>query len=130
MSFRMTITTRGVNGAGPLLNEFVTNIPKVLGQKPLEEYANDVVDNMSAEAPVDTGYLRSNIRFNRVDAQSVMINSWAPYSGWVDQGTRRMVGRPFFSNNALSSAVIGGHLMGDASVQYLRILINKYQNQP
>jgi len=130
MSFRMTITTKGTTGAGPLLNEFITNVPKVLGQRPLEEYANDVVDNMSAEAPVDTGYLRSNIRFNRVDAQSVMINSWAPYSGWVDQGTRRMVGRPFFSNNALSSAVIGGHLMGDASVQYLRILINKYQNQP
>ncbi len=126
----MTITTKGVKGATMIPQEIAMNLPRVLGQGPLESYANDVVDNMSMEAPVDTGYLRSMIRWYRVDPTTVNITSWAPYSGYVDQGTHLYPGRPYFSNNTLNSADIGAHEMMFASIQYLQILINKYQNMP
>jgi len=130
MSARITITTKGVKGAGLMLQEFIQNVPRVLGSRPLEEYASNTVDNMSMEAPVDTGYLRSFIRWSRVNPTEISIMSWAPYSGFVDQGTHLMPSRPFFSDNTINSGGVGANEMAFASQQYLRILINKYQNMP
>ena len=127
MSARITITTRGVNGAVPLLQEFITNIPKVVGQRPLEEYAANVADQMQGDAPVLTGYLKNNIRTFRIDPYTMAVMSWAPYSGPAEIHSHRP---HFFEKNTFSSANIGAHLIGDASIQYLRTLINKYQNQP
>jgi len=130
MSMQMKITTKGVQGAVPLLNEFFSNLPRVLGAKPLDEYAANVASNMESVAPVRTGYLRSNIRSYRLDSQTVAVTSWAPYSGYVDQGTYRTAARPFFSDNTFQSTGILSMLLADAGAQYLQILINKYQSGP
>ena len=130
MSMKMTITTKGVKGASMLPKELITNLPKILGQGALESYANDVVENMQMEAPVDTGYLRSLIRWHRIDPYTVQVTSWAPYSGYVDQGTHIMGPRPYFSDNTLNSANIGADEFMTKSINYINILINKYQNMP
>ena len=124
---KFTITTRGVKGASMLSREFFTNIDKVISKAPLDEYAGNVVSDMMSDAPVQTGYLRSNIRTNRVDATTVAVTAWAPYSGWAEYRSSRPY---YFSNNTFQSASNGGMVLGDASMKYLRILINKYQNGP
>lgn len=123
----MTIKTRGVQGAPKLSQEFFMNLPRVLGQRPLEEYAANTAQNMQEDAPVVTGYLRNNIRSYRVDPFTMSVTSWAPYSAPVDVRSSRP---GYFSNNTFASANIGGQMMMDASVQYLRTLLNKYQNGP
>ena len=124
---RMTITTRGVKGAQQLSREFFMNLPKVLGQRPLEEYAGNVVMDMQSDAPVQTGYLRSNIRSYRVDPFTMSVTSWAPYSGWAELYSHRP---HYFENNTFTSTSNGALLLGDASRQYLKQLISKYQNGP
>lgn len=124
---KMTITTRGVQGAPKMQQEFFTNLTKVLGQRPLEEYAANVSDNIQSSAPVQTGYLRNNIRHYRVDSFTVSVTSWAPYSAIANARSSRP---GFFTDNTFASANIGGHMMMAASIQYLRTLINKYQRGP
>ena len=124
---KITITTRGVKGAPQLSNEFFMNLPRVLGQRPLEEYAANVAEQMQSDAPVLTGYLRNNIRSYRVDPFTMSVTAWAPYSGWANLYSRRP---HYFENNTFSSKNVGALMMGDASRQYLRTLINKYQNGP
>ena len=127
MSMKITITTRGVKGASKMYNEFSMNLPRVLGQRPLEEYAANVAEQMQADAPVLTGYLRNNINSHRVDPFTMSVNSWAPYAGWANLYS----GRPhYFEKNTFESKNIGARLMADASRQYIRTLINKYQNGP
>jgi hypothetical protein len=121
------ITTKGFTGARPLLQEFTTNLPQVLGSKPLDEYLADVASNMQQDAPVDTGYLVNNIQSYRTSSTSGAVTSWAPYSQAAEERSRRP---NFFGGNTFQSADIGGNLMGQASMQYLQILINKYQNLP
>jgi hypothetical protein len=123
----MIIKTRGVQGAPKLANEFFMNLPRVLGQRPLEEYAANVSDMMQQDAPVMTGYLRNNIQSYRIDPFTMSVASWAPYSEIADVRSSRP---GYFSNNTFNSRQIGAQLMMDASVQYLRTLINKYQNGP
>jgi len=124
---KITITTRGVKGAPQLSNEFFMNLPRVLGQRPLEEYAANVAEQMQSDAPVLTGYLRNNINSHRVDPFTMSVNSWAPYAGWANLYSHRP---HYFENNTFSSKGVGALMMGDASREYLRTLINKYQNGP
>ena len=127
MSARITITTKGTQGAGKIPQEFTANINKVAATKPLDEYAANVADQIQQDAPVLTGYLRNNIRSWRENINTVHVTSWAPYSGPAEVRSSRPY---FFRNNALPSANIGAHLIGDASFQYFKTLVNKYQNQP
>jgi len=55
------------------------------------------------------------------------VTSWAPYSGPAELYSRRP---HYFEKNTFQSKHIGAIMMGDASRQYLRTLINKYQNGP
>lgn len=127
MSAQIKITTRGVTGADKLLSEFITNVPRVIGSRPLDEYAGNVADQMQADAPVLTGYLRNNIQSWRENETTVHVTSWAPYSGPAEIHSHRP---HFFENNTFASKQVGAMLIGDASVQYLRTLVNKYQNLP
>jgi hypothetical protein len=124
---RISITTRGVQGAPKLSQEFFMNLPRVLGQRPLEEYAANVAGNMQEDAPVLTGYLKNNIRSFRMDPFTMNVTSWAPYSGPAEIRSRRP---HFFEKNTFPSKGVGALMMGDASREYLRILINKYQGGP
>jgi hypothetical protein len=125
----ITFSTRGVKGADMLLKEFTARIEDELYNH-LPAYAQDTTDKMKAEAPVDTGYMRDHIRFNYPTPKSVSINSWAPYSGYVNYGTFRMTGRPFFSRYVEAGPQTLRLIFQQASVNYLRHLINKYQNGP
>lgn len=121
------ITTRGVTGAEKMLQEFINTVPMRLAGKPLDEYAANVADQMQQDAPVLTGYLKNNIRTFKPDPLSMAVVSWAPYSGPAEIYSRRP---HFFEKNTFASANIGAHILGTASVEYLRFLVNKYQNQP
>ena len=127
MGAKFTVTTKGVKGASMLGREFFTNVDKVIAKAPLDEYAANVADQMQSDAPVQTGYLRNNIQSRRVDPTTVAVTAWAPYSGYAEYRSRRP---HYFGNNTFKSAHVGGRLLGDASLNYLRILINKYQNGP
>ena len=124
---KISITTKGVKGAQQLSREFFMNLPKVLGQRPLEEYAANVASNMQEDAPVLTGYLRNNIQSYRMDSFTMNVTSWAPYSGPAELYSRRP---HYFEKNTFASKGVGALMMGDASRQYLRTLINKYQRGP
>ena len=50
---------------------------------------------MKRMAPVDTGFMRDHITKRDIKI-GVIIESEAPYSLWVDRGTSRMFGIPFF----------------------------------
>ena len=127
MSARFTITTKGTEGANKINPEFMSNVLNVVSTKPLDEYAAYVAGAMQDSAPVLTGYLKNNIRSYRIDRQTVAVTSWAPYSKPAEVRSKR----PFyFRNNALPTAHIGGHMIADASFQYYKTLINKYQNRP
>ena len=124
---KVTIRTKGVEGLKKIVPEFNSNILGIVGGVPLERYAANVVDLMQEDAPVDTGYLKAHIKSYRVNRQTVAVTSWAPYSEPAEYRSKRPF---FFRNNALPSAPIGGALLGDASFQYFKTLINKYQNRP
>ena len=123
----ITIKTKGVEGMHKIVPEFMSNVEGIVSGIPLERYAANVVDLMQEDAPVLTGYLKNHIRSYRVNRNTVAVTSWAPYSGPAEVRSRRPY---FFRNNALPSAPIGGALLGDASFQYFKTLIGKYQNKP
>ena len=127
MSARITIKTKGTLGLKNIVPEFNSNVTKVATVKPLDEYAAYVASAMQDDAPVVTGYLRNNIRSWRENPTTVHVTAWAPYSDPAEHRSKR----PFyFRNNALPTAHIGGHIIGDASFQYFKTLVNKYQNKP
>lgn len=123
----VTIRTKGVEGLKKIVPEFNSNILNIVGGVPLERYAANVVELMQNDAPVLTGYLRNHISHHRIDRQTVAVTSWAPYSAPAEVRSKRPF---FFRNNALPSQQIGGALLGDASFQYFKTLISKYQNKP
>lgn len=116
------ITTRGVTGAGPLLQEFNANITRVLGSRPLDAYIDQVQQQIEADAPVRTGYLKANIKDYRVDQSSVAVTSWAGYSQFPHPET-------WFYPNIFQTGMLN-NMLGETGANYLRILINKYQNRP
>lgn len=129
MSFRMSIETRGVKGAGPALKEFMAGIEKELA-KVLPAYASDTVANMQREAPVDTGYMRYQIRSHFPSPTMLAINAFAPYSGFVNFGTFRMPPRPYFTSQVEQGPQILSKVFAQASMNYLSQVIKKYQNGP
>jgi HK97 gp10 family phage protein len=46
-------------------------------------------------APVDTGYMRDHIRARKHGQLGAVVESTAPYSGFVEYGTRYMAAQPF-----------------------------------
>lgn len=126
---KMTITTKGVQGSSALLREFAATIEDELA-KHLQAYKDDTVDKMQTDAPVRTGYLRQSIKSYFPTPTSVAINSWAPYSGYVNFGTSRMVARPYFTTQVEQGPVILEKVFGQASINHLNHLISKHQNTP
>ena len=63
----------------------------------LKSAANSAANDAKRKAPVDTGNLRSNIGFERsADGKSVEVFANAPYSGYVEFGTRFQKAQPYF----------------------------------
>lgn len=57
--------------------------------------ADEIRDDMKRIAPVDTGFLRDHI-VERDIPEGAEIESQAPYSGYLEHGTSRMLPLPFF----------------------------------
>ena len=70
------------------------NAPNIV-QEALQDFAIDSVEEMKQIAPVDTGNLRNNIRHD-IERGAVVIESNAPYSGYVEHGTRYQHAQPYF----------------------------------
>ena len=66
--------------------------------KILQQLVNESVQHMQSSAPVDTGFLRSNISGQVTGKSSAMVQSTAFYSGFVNFGTRYMNAQPYFSD--------------------------------
>ena len=82
--------------------EQLTMIIKGAGQKVLEQSGKVVKNNAEklkssaqSKAPVDTGFLKSNIRTSYPEALEAHIDAEAAYSGYQEYGTRFQPGKPF-----------------------------------
>lgn len=63
----------------------------------LKSAANTATNISKRKAPVDTGNLRNQIGYERSpDKKSVEVFSNAPYSGYVEFGTRFQNAQPYF----------------------------------
>lgn len=73
---------------------------KVVEKNKLPEELNKAgmvaVRKMKKTAPFDTGNLRKNISSQMLSKKVVSIDSKAPYSGFVEFGTRYQGKQPFF----------------------------------
>lgn len=67
--------------------------------KAIERAARDVVKNAQGRARVDTGYMRSQVRILNLGMTSATVGAMAPYSGYLDQGTRYIRPDYFFTNS-------------------------------
>ena len=130
---RITIDTRGVKGAGTLLQEFTRGLTGKLSPVMLET-ARQLRGIMQTRAPVRTGYLRNHISEMQVSPLMVRIISMAPYSGFVNygQGSNRHKGpRPFFTGVVETMGPQAfTERFAQESVVFLNQLISKHQRGP
>ncbi len=82
--------TEWVNKKGPVLVKVQNDI--------MQQIIQETVQYMQSKAPVDTGYMRANVRGRTTGKGSGIIESTAYYSGFVNFGTRYMDAQPFFSD--------------------------------
>lgn len=65
-------------------------------EKALQTLSEETVKDAQQRAPVRTGFLRDNIS-GQVTGPNLVVTSAAPYSIFVEAGTRRMAARPFLT---------------------------------
>lgn len=82
-----------------LAREFDTSYgkKKMLMSAVVNKSAADVRGRAMANAPVDTGYLRSSIVSENVGDLEAEIGPTANYGGYVEEGTSRMSAQPYMS---------------------------------
>jgi HK97 gp10 family phage protein len=91
----MGITIDGLDELKSRIDAYVSNMGSVIAAD-VEQECGAAVDRMQSTCPVRTGYLRDHIVLARADEHGAEIDSEAPYSGFVEFGTRRMAAQPFF----------------------------------
>ena len=79
--------TMAISGAGAKVFE--------QSEKVVKNNAEKLKSSAQSKAPVDTGFLKSNIRTNYPAALEAHINSEAAYAGYQEYGTRFQPGKPF-----------------------------------
>jgi hypothetical protein len=90
--------------------------------KSFEKIANNSTQRIKQDAPVDTGFMRDNVKMDKPSANTVRIKANADYSIFVDQGHRTRSGTmvqadPFFSKevNRLKSGAFKTQVVTDVS---------------
>lgn len=81
------------------LNNLVNGIPAEFNRifsTTAKKYASSMVSKSQSKSPVRTGRLRNSIG-SKADQTQLQFFADAPYAKFVDQGTYRMPGRPFFT---------------------------------
>ena len=94
MSFDLSLKIAGVKEAIDALGQFSDNVMEGT-RTSLDQIGNDLVDEMQATCPVDTGNLQSNIHAE-IEGDDLNVASDAEYSGFVEYGTWKMEPQPFF----------------------------------
>lgn len=125
------ITTKGVQGAQKFLQDFSQNIGTHISRA-VDKYAENRVDEMRTRAPVQTGYLRNNIRLHKPTPTSVQINAWAPYSYYVNYGMPKgkRIPKPFFTAPLEEGIPILARILEMEISFYIRSIVGKYQHGP
>jgi len=77
----------------------------------LRRIAEDIVDDAKLAVPVRTGYLKSTIGIQAETIDSVDVGATAPYAGFVEDGTSKMVARPYLRPAVQSQARNFGDLV-------------------
>lgn len=76
-------------------------IPAIMAAMPLQvdaivaKVAADVMADAQQRAPIDTGNLRATHYFRKVKDSLYQVGASAPYTLYVEMGTRRMRAQPF-----------------------------------
>lgn len=65
----------------------------------VSQAAQDIVRTAKGRARVDTGYMKSQVRVLNTTMTSATVGAMAPYSGFLDQGTRYIRADYFFTNS-------------------------------
>ena len=91
MSFSIT----GARETETALNKLVKDLFDTEVPNGLEEIVNFFVEKAQSNAPVDTGFLRDNIKIETLDKDSATVTSEAEYSIFVEEGTSHMSPQSF-----------------------------------
>lgn len=84
-------------GMSEVLGKFAnanSNIKSNLGIA-LKNNAEEIKRSAVGSAPVDTGFLKSNINTSYPSDLKAEIKAGATYAGYVEYGTRKMAAQPF-----------------------------------
>lgn len=95
------------------LDELIKHLP-LLADAAAGKVADLIARDAQGRAPVKTGYMRDHIEVSRSGEASYDITSGAPYSGFVENGTRFMAARPFLLPAAISAASELEHIFVEA----------------
>src|SRR5262245_16417073 len=93
--FKMTLT--GPEQMAAAWNEHALNIARYGMKGAIDVLFKQGELRARSESPVRTGFLRSSIKSEATSTGAVLMAE-APYAAFVDQGTRYMKARPFFTN--------------------------------
>lgn len=72
--------------------EVQRNIGKIV-----QETASNIEVKAKQKAAVDTGFMRQEIYSKKINDTAAEAGAKAPYSLWVDKGTRHQAAQPFFT---------------------------------
>ena len=81
-----------------LFDKMLQDLPSKLSKEANEsarEGALDVVRESKRIVAVDTGFLKESIFVRELDYNNFEIIAAAPYAGYIEYGTYKMVARPF-----------------------------------
>ncbi len=70
---------------------------KPISKAALQDVAEDVVAKARQNAPVKSGRLQGSIDVQATGDDFVVVGATAPYAGFVEYGTRKMLPRPFMA---------------------------------
>lgn len=83
--------------------KFIQNIEKKSQQvqqdvgKIVQETASNIEIKAKKKAPYDTGFMIQEIYSKKINDTAAEAGAKAPYSLWVDKGTRHQEAQPFFT---------------------------------
>jgi HK97 gp10 family phage protein len=106
----MTVTITGVPHLRATLNVYVSSLNGFFATE-FRTIGEEMVQQMQAKAPVDTGFLRDSIRVQEASAERLTVVSEAEYSAYVEFGTYKMSAQPFFFD--IVHAMIPSRLITD-----------------
>ncbi len=89
------ITVTGAEETAAFMTNAAASVKEAITEG-LAEVGNDIHNTTTSLAPVDTGFMQSQINVNNF-GDSLLAKAGADYSSYVDEGTSRMSAQPFFT---------------------------------